>query len=695
MSTSFPLATTKNLLLAWHRIGTGTNQQHKRYFRNIYAAYAIALKENILALSSRLSHESYEPQSPVRIFVPKPSGLQRPLTLLCMEDQIVLQAIANIFAKKLYARRRKVELNCVFSNVLSHEKDNIFFLRDWHETYQAFAGKIDALFKQGLCWVGEFDLAAYYDTISHDLLLKTAFPRGGLGSHFRKMQAWFGTWSADKTNYSHGHGIPQGPIASDFLGESFFLPIDEKMGAAFKYLRYVDDVRLFGRSEREVQKAAIELEVVCRNRGLIPQAKKCGIRRVTSTKDVLQFIPSLVFNDGYSEEPSRKLSARKSILELRKSLGGRPLRIQDKARARYALYRGTPSTKLLRYILALISRHPEHIDSLFFMLSQFPPNRKTKEAVGRLIRESPYQYIRGESWLLLALLLSQEEMMAFVNDALTVARNSHAGFSESWGACAFLCYAEQKGLGKYSRWLFYKPPLLQALLAQLIPKARYAENDVMPHIIKRSAIEPGLAATSLLVHERVSLKSLGIKPEQLSGTVHNVYRKIGLIRGRAIGVEPIAELLARSVGVTEWDGWKRLVAKDYRHACQILAQAVPVIDSNRSLWLINQNSFNNAVFIAFQKWLDEHNMPGTVALTDQTGKLKQFGQMLNANNQFSRLFPTIADAFRALNNRRNTVPEAHPYKRTGKRTEPLRAAEQKGLITKLKGAFDKIEKLVG
>jgi hypothetical protein len=41
--------------------------------------------------------------------MPKKSGLLRPLTLLALDDQIVLQAIANLIANHMSDRRREVE----------------------------------------------------------------------------------------------------------------------------------------------------------------------------------------------------------------------------------------------------------------------------------------------------------------------------------------------------------------------------------------------------------------------------------------------------------------------------------------------------------------------------------------------------------------------------------------------------------
>ena len=120
----------------------------------------------------------------------------------------------------------------------------------------------------------DFDLAAFYDTICHELLMKVLFPRGGGEDVRRMVTQWLETWSSDKPPCCHRHGIPQGPAASDFLAECFLLPVDEILSKNCRYARYGDDIRIFASGPSEIRKAAVWLEVLCRNRGLIPQVKK-------------------------------------------------------------------------------------------------------------------------------------------------------------------------------------------------------------------------------------------------------------------------------------------------------------------------------------------------------------------------------------------------------------------------------------
>ena len=115
------LVSIQNLRLAWRRITAGKNVQHKRFFRDIYLVYETALDQNLRLLRQKLLAHAWEPSHIQRIYIPKPSGLQRPISFLDLEDQILLQAVANVFAKKLAKKRKPFEYVSVFSNILSKD----------------------------------------------------------------------------------------------------------------------------------------------------------------------------------------------------------------------------------------------------------------------------------------------------------------------------------------------------------------------------------------------------------------------------------------------------------------------------------------------------------------------------------------------------------------------------------------------
>ena len=70
-----------------------------------------------------------------------------------------------------------------------------------------------------------------------------------------------------------------------FLAESFFLPIDLRLQREnFRYVRYVDDIRIFCKSENEARKAIVLIEQECRHRGLIPQSAKIQVRELRTRR---------------------------------------------------------------------------------------------------------------------------------------------------------------------------------------------------------------------------------------------------------------------------------------------------------------------------------------------------------------------------------------------------------------------------
>ena len=308
------LATRPNLELAWRRITTGGNQQYKRFYRPLYNAYELALDANLRNLRERLLSETFEPARPERIYLPKASGLHRPLTLLPVEDQIVLQAFANLAARRLQARREQLQFKVVFSNILT-QPDSIFFFPRWQDTYRAFQAQVRKRFAAGFVWVGDFDLAAFYETISHESLRRTIYPRAQ-GDALDLVERCLQRWSSEQGVFGYRHGIPQGPIASDLLAEYFLLPVDEALHSARGYLRYVDDVRLFGQTEDEVRTELIALERHCRGRGLIPQVGKFAIRRVRSVDAALGMLPSVADPHHEDDDPQHEIHACAAALDM-------------------------------------------------------------------------------------------------------------------------------------------------------------------------------------------------------------------------------------------------------------------------------------------------------------------------------------------------------------------------------------------
>lgn len=686
------IATLPNLKLAWRRISTGGNYSYKKFFRQASYSYEVSLEENLKDLRVRLLAKSWRPTTPERLYTPKPSGLQRPITLLRIEDQIVLQAIANLLSKKVQPRRRPHILNTVFSNILD-SPTSIFFLRDWRRTYRAFQRGVEGHYRAGRRWVLDFDLAAFYETVSHDLLLKTAFPR----AHDSEDVQWIGDclaiWSSADPNSAKGHGLPQGPIASDFLAEVFLLPIDEEMVGLNGYLRYVDDIRLFGTTELELRKIAVALEVRCRERGLIPQVEKYSVRRAVSMRDALGSLPSI--NDPHRDEPYPRLSRSRGETLLKPALGGKPLKVRDKTRLRYVLFRTETSPKISRTVCTILARHPEHVDAFAAYLARCGYNRRIVEVCLEVLRTTPYEYVQGHMWLLLAKVQDKLRHYRPVDwrglrlRARATVRDKTASLAIQWGAGEYLCYAERlTGFPHAKSVRFVRSELAQALLAESLPVSALAPSRTGCHWLKSRTPEPGLALVRQMLFHQKKPSDLGVASRQINRTTARTLRAVGLTRARGRRLDVVGEIIERRFGVVSGGEWQRILGAEYGHAAGLATRAESLFDAARSEWLVTQNSFNQTVFLALQRYLAAAGLPGAVTIVDRKGELCHFGVTLDSRKSFSLLHPVVADGFRAVNDRRNRLPGAHPYdKKSGARTKHLAKQERNRFVATLANAY--------
>ena len=686
------LASKKNLALAWRRITTGGNFQYKRFYRPIYYAYEVALDHNLRDLRQRLIGGSFKAKHPERIYVPKASGLHRPLALLTIEDQIVLQAFANLAAKRMQKKRSPLQFEVVFSNILERP-ESIFFFRRWQVTYAAFQRRIKKHYSAGMRWVGDFDLAAFYETVSHELLLKTIYPRT-TSADLDWIADCLKTWSSDRPASGHGHGLPQGPLASDFLAECFLLPVDLALQTLPGYTRYVDDVRLFGWTEDHVRAALIELERHCRERGLIPQTGKFAIKRAQSEQAAMGMLPSIV-DPQHEGDETKKIDKKQALSAFRSAIGGKPYRVTDKTRLRFVLYRADPDTELLKLVLKLISRHPEHADAFFAYIGRFGYRKPIERLCLDLIQNNPYPYVRGEAWHVLARYssyarsMSAADLRTLTDRAVNIARDrARESLVETWGACHFLCVVEEVTSGQQSRWLEYQAPLLQSLLAPVLPAGAFRQGGVVVRFLRRTNPEPGLSVCSALHERGLTPSMLGLTAARLPSQVANTLRELGVISSRKARVDPIAEILSGRYGVARGKSWHSLLGAEYIHALGLLKQAEAAFDGGRSFWLACQNSFHQTVFLALQRHLAATGHPGACTTINKKGQLVDFGVTIDANGPFSRRCPTIGGCFREMNARRNHLPVSHPYeKKTATQSRHLTPQERNRFVARMRTAY--------
>lgn len=689
------LITRKNLRLAWRRITSSSDARYKAFFRPMLEAYEISYEKNLEDLRQRIKNRAYDPQSPIRFYVPKPSGLQRPLTLLHLEDQIVYQALTNLFAEKIREKRAKLVYESTYSNVLG-KVDSPFFLEKWQKGYSRLKRNIKSKFKGGYTWIAVFDISAFYDTIPHQLLLKVLVP-SQKGSLFEETQTWLKTWSTDKTTDHHNHGIPQGPMASDFLAECILLDIDEKMSAKYAYYRYVDDVRILGKTELEVRQALVELDILCKSKGPIPNSDKTKIRQVTSAEELVTDIPdvAMYFDDGGGQAISKKKAEEQILKAIDKN---NSIIIKNRTLFRYVLFRSPASDEILRIIIEVWEHYPEHTEAIVAYLENYQRSDEIIKLATHLLNINyPYDYVRGELWRLIARMGTINELLSLKKLAINAIKNSSSGYASRVGAQVFLCRCDEMGLGKYGKWLMFEDrALVQAIVAPYLNLNSNSGKEAGKAFLSRSTVDSYLGLVNQIIKTNTNLSAYERNPAEFPMVAQYVYKTAGLSGHQIFPADAIGNLLSKRYDVQKWRKWKKLLKLEYEHAYNMLQYANAHYESfiATSTWLNFQDTFNEILFKAFQEFLISKNAPGAVKLTNKKGNQIKYGVLLN-NTNFKSIYPDLQGDLNKIHRRRNRLPSSHAYdERTGDKAKPLKKDEQQKLKLYIEDALKEIIRIV-
>ncbi|HUU29850.1 MAG TPA: RNA-directed DNA polymerase [archaeon] len=273
-----------------------------------HADYASNLAARLEYLIEQLQCNRYQPKQLIEVDVPKSDLSVRPGNVLPIEEASVLHAIIYLLAPilndaldsavysyrlrkdwKKKAKRgqslfREVPISVPFLKRRTIRSISPFIA--WYEQWPAF--DIDtkkAVDQEGYTHLTKTDVSSYFENIDlrllHDLiksLLKKEEKRT-LQLLFRILSSWTRTSVA---GVPLNRGIPQGNDVSSFLGNIYLIPLDrilinfcKKYGA--KWFRYVDDVKVYTRSEKHAREAVFVINKALRDIHLNLQGSKTEI----------------------------------------------------------------------------------------------------------------------------------------------------------------------------------------------------------------------------------------------------------------------------------------------------------------------------------------------------------------------------------------------------------------------------------
>ena len=225
----------------------------------------VPLDDSLLSrVSQRLNDNVVSPA--IEVPIPKTPFFTRSAVLLALEDRIAYQAVVESFAAKAEVQT----YSGVYSARLAAKPGKYFFRQKGTDAWLAFRKAVQREFEAGAEWLVKTDLTAYFDTISHDLLINEVAALNVPGRTIGLLRSMLRQWTLVP-----GIGIPQGPNASRLLGNLYLHPVDQAMAdAGYKYFRYLDDVYIVAKTRREATGAIRLFERECRLRGLLVSSSK-------------------------------------------------------------------------------------------------------------------------------------------------------------------------------------------------------------------------------------------------------------------------------------------------------------------------------------------------------------------------------------------------------------------------------------
>ncbi len=203
------------------------------------------LELNLIELKKEIQEEVYCVEKIQIKKIVNPNGKTRLVAILNLKDKLICRAISQILNKYLDA---------TFS-------PNSFAYRPNKGTLAAVK-RIQEIGNAGYHFTCKIDIESYFDQINHEKLLEKvkSIPMDkGLYSLIEKYIKC--EVSYDFIEYKNSKGIIQGNPISSILSNIYLDALDQKMDALeIKYIRYCDDICIFGKKTRDLQQIKVMLE---------------------------------------------------------------------------------------------------------------------------------------------------------------------------------------------------------------------------------------------------------------------------------------------------------------------------------------------------------------------------------------------------------------------------------------------------
>lgn len=253
--------TLQNLKDSWARIKSKSGSKIDIPFDET------SLDDYLLEILDALQNGNYVPD-PVKQYVRvrDDTGKEQKISILTVRDKIVQQALVNL-------------LNPLFEPEFL---DCSYAYRQGRSALDA-ANKVQEYIQRGNIWVLETDIASFFDSLDHSILIKRiqkkiVDPRiiELLTSYLTSPQF------CEMSFYSVEEGISIGGIISPLLSNIYLHPLDlDMVQGNYQYLRYSDDLIVLGTEKEEMKQALFLVKTSLKKLRLDINKSKTAIRHAS------------------------------------------------------------------------------------------------------------------------------------------------------------------------------------------------------------------------------------------------------------------------------------------------------------------------------------------------------------------------------------------------------------------------------
>jgi group II intron reverse transcriptase/maturase len=197
------------------------------------------LKEHREELLEALRNERYKPKAVRRVEIPKPDGGKRMLGVPTVIDRMIQQAIVQV-------------LQPMYEPLFS---ENSYGFRPKRSAQQAMKQALE-YYNEGYTQVVDLDLAKYFDTVNHEILIGMLREQVKDERVIRLIRKYLKSGVMVNGLISPTtEGTPQGGNLSPLLSNIYLTAFDRMLESrGHKFVRYADDCNIYVKSRRAAER---------------------------------------------------------------------------------------------------------------------------------------------------------------------------------------------------------------------------------------------------------------------------------------------------------------------------------------------------------------------------------------------------------------------------------------------------------